>query len=120
MDIDAAVRFLASLSPEHKARTFVRLCHDLTVVARDTYGSAGEVRDPGRLRALNEIQHRMTGFLLALMNGDASRCPDQSIATMFFAEREDAHLVKLLAFAFEGVTRGLERGEEKEEGITNE
>jgi hypothetical protein len=101
MNIDVAVRLLRSLSPGDKARAFARLCHDLTVVARDTYDSEGNVKDTGRLRALNEIQHRMTGFLLALMSEDATGYSDQSVATMFLADREDAHLARLLAFAFE-------------------
>ena len=105
MDVDAAVRFLGSLSRKDKVCAFARLCHDLTVVARDTYGSGTEVKDAGRLRALNELQHRMTGFLLALIDEDTDRCPDRSVAAMFFTKREDAHLEKLLAFVFEGISQ---------------
>jgi hypothetical protein len=101
MDINEAVRLLDSLLPEDKMRSFTRLCHNLTVVARDTYDSAGGVTDAGRLRALNEIEHRMTGFLLALVAGDDGSDLDQAVARMFFSERADAHLARLLASAFE-------------------
>ena len=105
MDNISATRILGSLSPEEKACMIARLCHDLTVIARDTYEAAEGVKDPGRLRALNEIQHRMTGFLVAAMEGDHSHCPDDVIAAVFFADREDKYLQRLLSFTFERVYR---------------
>ncbi len=100
MDIDEAATLLGSLLPQDRLRAFARLCHNLTVVARDTYDSAGGLTDAERLRALNEIEHRMTGFLLALVGGDDVYYLDQAVARMFFSERADAHLTRLLASAF--------------------
>ena len=101
MDIEEATTLLDSLSPQVKLRAFARLCHNLTVVARDTYDSASGVTDAGRLRALNEIQHRMTGFLLSLVGGEDACYLDQAVARMLFSDRADAHLARLLASAFE-------------------
>jgi hypothetical protein len=49
----------------------------LTVLARDTYevGRDG-LTDPSRLRGINELQHRVLSFLMALMKNDANRYPD--------------------------------------------
>jgi hypothetical protein len=84
------------------------------MIARDTYGPSGDVKDPVRLRALNEIQHRITGLLVALMEGDDNPYPDDAIAAAFFGEREDKHLARLLAFTFERVSRTLSRDGEHE------
>jgi hypothetical protein len=103
MDIGSAITFLQTLSQSEKTHVLARLCHDLTAIARDTYGDGRGVQFPERLRAFNEIQHRMTGFLTSLLDGDINCCPDESIATIFFGQREDMHIVKLLAFVFERV-----------------
>ena len=56
MGIDEAVTLLDSFSPQDRLRTFGRLCHNLTVVARDTYDSTGGLANAVRMRALNEIE----------------------------------------------------------------
>ncbi|MGA2065828.1 MAG: hypothetical protein ABSG86_12705 [Thermoguttaceae bacterium] len=105
MDAISATQILASLTPEKKARMVAMLCHDLTVVARDTYGEGMDVKAPARLRELNEIEHRMTGFLVRILKGDDSRAPDDAIAGVFFADREDKRLEGILEFAFARVSR---------------
>ena len=86
MDVVSATQVLASLSLPEKARMVAMLCHDLTVAARDTYGDGTDVKAPARLRALNEIQHYMTGFLNAILEGDERRCPGNAVAGLFFAD----------------------------------
>ncbi len=43
MDAASARRILASLTPDKNARMLAMLCHELTILARDTYGEANEV-----------------------------------------------------------------------------
>jgi hypothetical protein len=105
MDAVSATQALASLTPDKKARMVAMLCHELTIVARDTYGEGTEVKAPGRLRAVNEIEHRMTGFMAHLLEHGSSDCPHDAIVRMFFSDREDKHLQRLLAYSFERVGR---------------
>lgn len=114
-----AAQELASLSRDVKIRVLARLCHDVTVIGRDTYGTTGGVRTPERLRNLNEIQHRATGFLAALIEGDDSDCPNDAIALLFFGEQSDEYLRRLLGFAFDRVFRACTKGGEigRDDGI---
>ena len=109
MDAISATQILASLTSDKKAQMVAMLCHDLTVVARDTYGEGTDVRVPARLRLLNEIEHRITGFLIHLLEGQNSRVPDNAIAEIFFGDREDKYLKHLLAFAFASVARTFQQ-----------
>ncbi len=57
-----------------------RLAAELTVCARDTYVPGTEqVAKPERLRSFNELQHRVTGHLRDLLNGNRDRYPDEVI-----------------------------------------
>ncbi len=113
MDAASARRILASLTPDKNARMLAMLCHELTILARDTYGEANEVGAPSRLRAINEIEHRMTGFLMEILEHEGSDYPHDAIIRIYFCDRDDEHLQRLLAFSFEraicrfgGVTEG--------------
>ena len=111
LDLQSATKFLASLSAEQKCRMLARLCHFLTIIGRDTYGSNDNVKDVERLRTLNEIQHRITGVMLnVLVNGDDSQLTDGSLAAIFFRRRDDSALADLLAFAFEQSTNRESKG----------
>jgi hypothetical protein len=114
MDAVSAIRALVSLTPEMKVRIVAMLCHELTIVARESYGEGTEVRVPHRLRAVNEIEHRMTGFLIDLLERGGSDCAHDAIVKFFFSDREDRHLQSLLAFSFERVIR---RGGAGQSGI---
>ena len=113
MDAIAAIEILTALTPENKTRMLAMLCHDLTVIARDTYGKGEDVKVPTRLRALNEIEHRMTGFLIRILRRENSLDADDAIAAIFFGERKDKYLGSLLAFAFTRVSKTFQKGEMK-------
>lgn len=104
MNVISGIQFLSSLLREEKLFFFARLCHELTVVARDTYRvDTDEVKDPSRLRAFNQIQHVVTSLVVALMRNDGSTYPDEVIAEIFLGEREDKVLHGLLRFSFERI-----------------
>jgi hypothetical protein len=107
MDGISATQILASLMPEKKARLMAMLCHNLTILARDTYGEGIEVKSPRRLRTLNEIQHRMTGFLASILESDDCGSLDDPIVRVFFGDRDDKELQRLLESAFERVSRSF-------------
>jgi len=62
--------WLAGLDRNEKVTVLARVAHELTMLARDTYepGTRG-VSDPGRLRAINEVMHRLTRRVLSLSRG---------------------------------------------------
>lgn len=97
MDIVGEFR---SLSPAAQIDALVRLAHELTIVGRDAYEpSAVGLRRPDRLRSINEIQHRVTSHLLALLARDPERYPDAVLASLIL-EQEDAELGRQIATAF--------------------
>ena len=110
MDSDSALLFVASLAREQKLRVIALLCHNITIVSRDTYGDDGGVKDSMRLRSLNEIQHRISAALVALTSEGSSVFPDNALVTMFFTPRDDIHLSRLLVFAFEESAAAVRRG----------
>lgn len=102
MDQASATALFESLAEDKKLSMLANLSFQLTIVARDTYGADGAVKDARRLRAINEIQHRLTAALRTLIQGANSHgIPNDSLAALFFAERDDKTLARLLAFAFE-------------------
>lgn len=100
MDLASATSLLASLDNGDKLRMLADLAYHLTIVARDAYNESG-IADPGRLRSLNEIQHRVLGKLRSLATDSDAGLPDDALATMFFTRRDDVALSSLLAYAFE-------------------
>ncbi len=58
------------LDRQAKISVLAQVAHELTVLARDTYEPGTRlVSDPSRLRATNEVLHRLTRRLLTLSRG---------------------------------------------------
>jgi hypothetical protein len=88
------------LSRAAQIETLVRLAWELTVVGRDTYVPASlDLRYPHRLRSLNEVQHRITGHVRALLAEDARRYPDEVLVSIIL-EENDPELRRQVAAAF--------------------
>jgi hypothetical protein len=84
----------------------VRFAHELTLVGRDSYECGTlELLHPQRLRAVNEIQHRVSAHALALLTNDEHRYPDE-VLTAIILEVDDPVLRQQVAHAF---SRGLAR-----------
>jgi hypothetical protein len=100
MDTAPLAEAYRGLPPASQAETLARLAHELTVVARDTYEPGSlDLRDPQRLRRLNEIQHRVTGHLRALLADDPHRYPDDVLVAIILDE-DDPELAGQVAYAF--------------------
>ena len=101
MDIAEAIAYFSALNFEDQAGFLAGLAHELTIVARDTYEAGTEnLTYPGRMRAVNEIQHRLTAFLAALLRGDPKRYPDDILVRILLEHSRDAVLERQLAEAF--------------------
>ena len=77
LTIDEAVRRFESLSPNDKASVLGQVSFHFTIAGRDvsTQGDCQQQRD--RLVALNEIQHKLVGQMLALLENRSDRYPDK-------------------------------------------
>jgi hypothetical protein len=78
-------------------RLHFHFAHALRVLARDTYevGRDG-LTDPSRLRGMNELQHRVLSFLMALMKDDAHRYPNDMFVRLILERPEDWELQRQL------------------------
>jgi hypothetical protein len=100
MDTSRLVAEFRSLPPATQIEALVRLAHELTIVGRDTYeGSSLGLSHPQRLRSLNEIQHRITSHVLALLAADPGRYPDEMLASITL-EQDDPELRRQVGAAF--------------------
>jgi hypothetical protein len=100
VDDSRLVTEFRSLPPAAQVEALVRLAHELTIVGRDTYEAASlGLRQPQRLRSLNEIQHRATSHALALLAADPGRYPDEVLAALVL-EQDDPELRRQVAAAF--------------------
>ena len=101
MDIADAIAYFSALSLGRKASLLAALAHELTIVARDTYEAGTEnLTCPSRMRAINEVQHRLTAFLAALLRGDPRRYPDDILVRILLEHPGDVVLERQLAEAF--------------------
>ena len=103
-----AVETFRRYSSREKIDFLVRFAHMLTILARDTY-EVGEngLTHPSRLRIINEVQHRVTGFLLALMKDDPGRYPDEILVKTVLEHPDDPDLQQQLHRAFEQLAEEL-------------
>jgi hypothetical protein len=99
-----APKALATSSHEEKTRFLLCFAHELTIIARDTYdaGMAG-VANPERLRVINEIQHRVIGFAMALAENNPNQYPDDIALGIILDHPEDMELERQLQWAFDRI-----------------
>ena len=108
MDTPTAISRFGSSGKEVQLRLLARFGHNLTVEARDTYvPQTDQVHTPSRLRAINEIQHRVLGHIYSLLINSEQRYPDEVIVKIML-EHDDHQLRAQTSRAFEEAwTRGL-------------
>jgi hypothetical protein len=89
-EVHQAIETFCQYSPPEKIDFLVQYAHALTILARETY-AVGEdgLTNPSRLRVLNEIQHWITGFLVALRKHDVKRYPDDVLVRLLLEHPED-------------------------------
>ena len=96
------VETFRNYSSQEKIDFLVRLAHMLTILARDTYevGESG-LTHPSRLRVINEVQHRVTGFLIALLKDDPKRYPDEILVKTILEHPDNLDLQQQLRRIFD-------------------
>ena len=97
MNIYDAIDTFSHYSLQEKSDFLLRLAHALTILARETYEVGGEgLTQPIRLRLINEIQHRVMGFLVSLREADTRRYPDEVLVRIILEHPEDSDLQRQL------------------------
>ena len=89
-EVQQALETFCKYAPHEKIDFLVQFAHALTILARDTYAVGEEgLTNPLRLRIINEIQHRVTGCLMALRKNDSKRYPDDVLVRILLDHPED-------------------------------
>jgi hypothetical protein len=105
MNVRDAIDTFSNYSPQEKIDFLVQLAHTLTILARDTYEVGGEgLTQPSRLRRINEVQHRVLGFVMAMRKQGAKRYPDEVLVRLILEHADDFTLQQQLQEAFGHLT----------------
>ena len=100
-----AIESFTRFSAREKTDFLTHYSHRLTILARDTYEAGGQgLTNPSRLRAINEIQHRLTSFLLAIARQDRNRFSDEILIKILLDHPDDPGLQRQLHDAFDRLT----------------
>jgi hypothetical protein len=84
------------LSQHDKALFLAALAHDLTVAARDTYvPGTNAIVNPVRLRAFNELLHRIASHQRDILADAADRFPDDVFLEMLIAGLNEVQCAQL-------------------------
>lgn len=105
MTTDEAIAIFSAYSPREQEEFLAHLIHELTIIARDSYEAGGDgLTNPQRVRSLNEIQHRLSAFLSALLRHDSKRYPDDVLVKIVLKHPDDSTLERQLGEAFARLT----------------
>jgi hypothetical protein len=105
MTVDENITAFSSYSVEEKKEFLAQLMYELTLVARDSYevGQDG-LTNPQRVRRVNEVQHRVGAYLLALMRNNPNRYPDDVLVRIVLEHQNDEELGRQLTEVFARLT----------------
>ena len=106
MTVSEPVTIFLSYSSEEKEEFLAHLMHELSIIARDSYevGQDG-LTNPQRVRRINEVQHRISAFLCALLRGDPQRYPDDVLLKIILEHPDDTILEGQLSESFARLIR---------------
>jgi hypothetical protein len=96
MNLDSEVRHFAEMSSLEKSRLLARFMYELTLEARNFYGSGGE--QP--MRFINEVQHRVTRFIEQILIDDPARPSDEVLLRLLLAPRTEKAIEGLVHSAY--------------------
>ncbi|MCA1592313.1 MAG: hypothetical protein LC754_06620 [Acidobacteria bacterium] len=101
MTVNEAIAAFSSYSAEEKKEFLAQLTYELTVLARGCYEAGQDgLNDPQRMRRINEVQHRVSAFLWALLRDDPLRFPDELLVRLIMEQPGDTALEQQLSTAF--------------------
>ena len=99
MNIESEIRHFKEMPALEQARFLARFMYELTLEARNFYSPTGE-RDAGKLRFINEIQHRITRFIEQVLLDDPARPSDDVTLRLLLAPRAEKTIEALLHAAY--------------------
>lgn len=104
-----AIRVFSTMSAINQARFLARLAHDETIWTRHEYHAltGSHEQTAHLLTAHNELQHRIVGQLVHLLEGDKMRYPDDVFVNILFDMAEGAGCLERLEGAFHGRVQEL-------------
>lgn len=109
MAVEEAVRAFSLLPTEEQARFLTLFGHGLTIAARDTYEfQASGVIAPERLRAINEIQHRVLAHIHSLLTNGEWKYPDDALVSIML-DHDDKHLHDQAMWVFQDAMEKCDR-----------
>ena len=101
MNLDSEIRHFEDMSSLEKSRLLARFMYELTLEARNFYGSGGEQPiDPHKLRFINEVQHRVTRFIEQILIDDPARSSDEVMLRLLLAPRTEKVIETLVHSAY--------------------
>jgi hypothetical protein len=105
MNMNHAIERFRNYSPQEQIDFLLEFAHALTILARDTY-AVGEdgLTHPSRMRRINEVQHRVISFLIALRQNNAQRYPEETLVRIMLEHPQDLDLQRQLQKAFDQLT----------------
>jgi hypothetical protein len=110
MKATAAAQRFFDMSEKEKICFLSRLGWELTMVGRDAYApQTEELTHPARLRAINEIQHRIFSHLYSMSSHDTQRYPDDVLVAILLEESPDRVLKGQVQAAFDRAAEFIER-----------
>lgn len=101
MTIEEAINVFSAYSLKEKEDFLAHLMYELTIITRDNYevGHDG-LTNPQRVRRINEVQHRISDFLCALLGNNSHRYPDDVLVRIILEHPDDSDLERQLGEAF--------------------
>jgi hypothetical protein len=100
-ELDEVTSTFAKLSTSEQAVVLARFAFELTIAARDTYvPGSNAVQFPERLRAINEIQHRVMGRLADVLRGRGWTGADEYVWGIAFEAARNAGCIDYVRFAY--------------------
>jgi hypothetical protein len=100
MDARRLTEQFSALSPVEQTEALVQFSWELTLVGREAYEpGTTALRHPRRLREVNEVQHRVSSHIRALLAADPNRYPDDVLIPIFL-DGEDEEFRSQVAAAF--------------------
>jgi hypothetical protein len=104
MNLDSEIRHFEEMSSLEKSRLLARFMYELTLDARNFYGSSGssgeQPIDPHKLRFINEVQHRVTRFIEQILIDDPARPSDEVLLRLLLAPRAEKAIEGLVLSAY--------------------
>lgn len=106
MKVEEAIEIFSNLTADEQKSFLAYLSHYLTVAARDAYEPETEnITNQPKMRWINEVQHRISYHLLALLENNSERYPDDILIRMILEHSGSKNFEAEIKRAFEQVAK---------------